>query len=516
MQTRSRTRTVVFTDMADYTRSVAGADREGLRNILAQHQKYVEPVLTGRGGRVVKNIGDSFMALFETATDAVRACLDLVEAHAPGTGSGVVFRASVATGDVEEADNDAFGEPVNLSARINARTGAGEVWFSAGTLHCMNQAEIPWESTGRHTLKGIPGDTEIFRAVPQHACNLPDALAAAIKARTLTIWNASEPMPTLPPNGQLILEGFRPGSNFLAEAVDRLPVLDPSRLWLNTYNISPADRIEWERSGRGLLIGTPTALRNAIAALQKVSVRAAGSDTIILDSQSDASIDLVIAGIALPSVPIAEVVAGYSYDLLPDGRWLNRTDRAVLRVDVSSNGVTMTVLTPGVQVNNLSAQVNGTFPLVEGTEVRTPGTTLRYHDLHGEEGYAGLLVGDTQIRVPMSAGQRVEIGREPQHPGLLLPDRNNQENIRWCPGPRAARAREKGFTLDKVLTGRRQCALDVQGVHATVHSLHETLPTVLFDHACRLGRVSAPRIATFGDLVLLGTTVVALREHNEG
>ena len=55
-----------------------------------------------------------------------------------------------------------------------------------------------------------------------------------------------------------------------------------------------------------------------------------------------------------------------------------------------------------------------------------------------------------------AAGQRVELGREPNHPGLLLPDRNNQDNIRWCPGPRAARAREKGFALDKSLTGRRQ------------------------------------------------------------
>lgn len=516
VQTRSRTRSVVFTDMADYTKSVASADREGLRNILAQHQKYVEPVLTGRGGRVVKNIGDSFMALFETATDAVRASLDLVEAHAPGGSSGVVFRASIATGDVEEAENDAFGEPVNMSARINARTEAGAVCFSAGTMHCMNQAEIPWESTGRHTLKGIPGETEIFRAVPQYACTLPDLLAVAIKARTLTIWNASEPMPSVSPNGHLILEGFRPGSPFLTESVDRLPVVDPSRLWLSTYNISPADRIEWARSGRGLLIGTPPAFRAAVAAQQRISNRVSGSDTIILDGQSDACMDLVIAGIALPAVPIAEVVAGYSYDLLPDGRWLNRTDRAVLRVDVSANGVTVTVLTPGVQINGLTAQVNGTFTLVEGTELRCSGFSLRFYDLGGDEGYAGVLVGDTQVRVPMSTGQHVEIGREPQHPGLLLPDRNNQENIRWCPGPRAARAREKGFTLDKVLTGRRQCGLDVSGAHATLNALHETLPTVLLDHTRRVARVMQPRLATYGDLVMLGTTVVALREHSEG
>src|SRR3954467_10491344 len=100
--------------MADYTRSVSASDREALRNLLAMHQQFVEPVLTGRGGRVVKNIGDSFMALFDSATDAVRACVDLIEAHVPAQGSPVNFRASLATGDVEETENDAFGETVNL------------------------------------------------------------------------------------------------------------------------------------------------------------------------------------------------------------------------------------------------------------------------------------------------------------------------------------------------------------------------------------------------------------------
>ena len=39
---------------------------------------------------------------------------------------------------------------------------------------------------------------------------------------------------------------------------------------------------------------------------------------------------------------------------------------------------------------------------------------------------------------------------------------------------------------------------------------------VLLDHALRLTRVIEPRLGTYGDLVLLGTTVVAMREHNDG
>lgn len=510
MLTRTRTRTVVFTDMADFTRSVSAQDREGLRLLLANHQRLVEPVLTGRGGRVVKNIGDSFMALFESATDAVRACLDLVEAHPPGQGAAVSFRAGLSTGDVEETETDAFGEPVNMASRIINKTPTGEVWFGAGTWHCMNASEIAWESTGRHALKGLPGEYEVFRAVPQHAAWLPDMLVSAVKGRMLVRWQAGDPTPPLHPNAHVILEGFRPGSAALADAVDRLPLLDPGHLWLSTYNISPADRHEWTRAGRGLIIGTPPAMRAALQAHERATPRAPGSDTIILDTTASA-VDLVIAGLALPVVPLAEVVAGYSYDLLPDGRWVNRSERAVLRVDVTQNGVTVTVLAPGVQVANQHAAVNATLTLAENAVVRSAAGAFRFVQLSGQEGYLGALVGDTQMRLPVAPGQQVELGREPNHPGLLLPDRNNQDNIRWLAGPRAARAREKGFTLDKALTGRRQAGVQADTGRITVLPLHETCPTLLLDAKQQLSRVLAPKPAVPGDLLLLGTTVIALR-----
>ncbi|MFO0007010.1 MAG: adenylate/guanylate cyclase domain-containing protein, partial [bacterium] len=96
------------------------------------------PVLEQHGGRIVKNLGDSFMALFPSATDAVRASLELVEAVREGS---MNLRVGMATGDVEVIDGDAFGENVNLASRILSRTPEGEVWFSHATLLCMNQSE---------------------------------------------------------------------------------------------------------------------------------------------------------------------------------------------------------------------------------------------------------------------------------------------------------------------------------------------------------------------------------------
>jgi class 3 adenylate cyclase len=511
VELRTRTKTVVFTDMADYTKSVVKSDREELRALLQRHQAMVEPVLTARGGRVVKGIGDSFMALFDTATDAVRACLDLVEAHAPQSGAAVTFRASCATGDVEETSNDAFGETVNLSARINARIPAGEVWISAGTWHCMNQAEIPWESTGRHVLKGIPGEVEVFRAVARHQSVLPDPLIAAVRTSRLVVWNEGDPVPTAPANGHVVLVGFTPGSATLAQAVDALPVLDPSHIWLQAYQVGPAERIEWAQHGRGLVVATADAFTATVARYAAPLQRAMGSDTIILDSGGPPLFNLVIAGVCLPAVPFAEVVAGYSYDLLPDGRWVNRNERAMLRLEVSSGGVVLTALSPGITVDGQHAAIGSSWTLRGGSSVGSHLGTLRFHAFTSE-GFLGALVGDSPMHRGVGAGERVELGREPNHPGLLLPDRNTQDNIRWCAGPRAARARDKGFTMDKSLTGRRQTAVEASAGGVSVVPLHETCPTLLLTADGTVSRLPGPRTAQLGDAILVGTTVVALRE----
>ena len=131
----TRTLTVVFTDLADYTASVGRADREGLRELIAEHERRVAPVIEARGGRIVKNLGDSYMALFEAATDAAQASLELVSTLSAG--SGFSIRVAMATGDVEGIEGDAFGEAVNLAARILSKTPSGEVWMSSTKVGCV-------------------------------------------------------------------------------------------------------------------------------------------------------------------------------------------------------------------------------------------------------------------------------------------------------------------------------------------------------------------------------------------
>ena len=146
----------------------------------------------------------------------------------------------------------------------------------------MNTAEIPWEPVGRFSLKGIPGEQQVFRAVPKHKAWLPDPVANAVKAGTLVEIERGSRPPLLPPDPVVVLFGFTPGSPALQQAVDALPVLNPASLWLATYNIAPNDRNEW-LAGHGLVIGMPDAIEEAIEETQQAVSRTLGSDTIVLD-----------------------------------------------------------------------------------------------------------------------------------------------------------------------------------------------------------------------------------------
>ncbi len=416
------TRTVLFTDLAGYTEKVSGTDREGLRRILREHEEMVRPIVERRNGGVVKNIGDSFLCMFPAATDAVRAALDIQDKTRNGAPD---IRISITTGDVEEIDGDVFGEPVNLAARILSITPAREIWLGIGTRVCMNDAEIPWESVGLFRLKGLPTEQECFRVVPPHKSWLPPGVATAARNGKLVRFRQDVSPPSLPPGPVVLLEGFEAGSKALEEAVGSLPVLDPACFYLAAYNIPTAHRQAWVDAGYGLVIGTPESIDAAIRDAERAAERATmtssldDASTMLLDVRSRAELELVLCGLALPDVPLSDVVASYSYELLVDGSWVTRSDRAVARVEVGPDRVAFHALAQGVSVGGSLLAPGESAPLQNDVTISVPSGDIRYRPVNN--GYKGLLVAETPMRLGVTDGQVAELGRKPNPPGLAFP-----------------------------------------------------------------------------------------------
>ena len=256
------------------------------------------------------------------------------------------------------------------------------------------------------------------------------------------------------------------------------------------------------------MVGSPKALDIALHDANRVSSRSSGTDTIVLDVGNAADMELVVAGIALPVVPMSQVVSSYSYDLLPDGRWVNHSERAMIRVEVVAEGPRMLVSSPGVSVDGKGCAPGAVVPLDHGMLIRTPYGVQEYRAADG--GYFGVILGDGPVRLGVSEGQAAEMGREPNHPGLAFPDRRGQGNIQWCSGARAERAKSGGFTLDRALAGRRQASVVLVGDEVEVTPLHPRCPTfVLGERGLR--RVIQTTKVPLGESVVVGTTVVGLR-----
>ena len=142
------------------------------------------------------------------------------------------------------------------------------------------------------------------------------------------------------------------------------------------------------------------------------------------------------------------------------------------------------------------------------TTIITPAGVVQYCPI--KVGYIGVMLLDTPMKLGIKNGQTAEVGRKPNPPGLAFPNREGQDNIRWCSGPRASRARREDFSLDRVLAGRQQAAIKPQRGSIELHPLHDDCATYVLREG-RIGRAKRPVRVRTGDMVVAGTNVIALR-----
>jgi class 3 adenylate cyclase len=167
---------ILFTAIQGHTERTSRQTLEQNQRLLRTHAELLTPLLRAFGGRVVKAIGDTFLAVFESPTQALLASLAIQDrlwlhnqtALEP---ERLDVRLAVNVGEVRLEAGDVFGEPVNIAARVLGVAEAGEVFFTEAVLLTSSRAEVPAEEVGAYTLKGIPEQVRVYRVphAPEHA-----------------------------------------------------------------------------------------------------------------------------------------------------------------------------------------------------------------------------------------------------------------------------------------------------------------------------------------------------------
>lgn len=182
---------IMFTDIQGFTARTSASTREGIEHLLDAHDKLLKPVFATFRGNIVKTIGDAFLVWFESPTDAVICGLTIQEVlrqrnEKVAEGEKLHVRVAINAGDVELRTEpttgalDVFGEAVNLAARLEGITEAGEVWFTEAVYLTMNRAEAPSTEIGERTFKGIPNPVRVYKVIYEPGSEQALALAARV------------------------------------------------------------------------------------------------------------------------------------------------------------------------------------------------------------------------------------------------------------------------------------------------------------------------------------------------
>jgi class 3 adenylate cyclase len=155
--------TVLFTDIVESTARAAELGDQRWRELLESHATASRREIARYGGRVVKSVGDGFLAVFDGPARAIRSASAIV-ASAPQLGIDV--RAGLHTGEVEVMGDDVGGLAVHLGARIVGRAGPAEVLVSQTVKDLVVGSGIAFAERGEHELRGVPGRWRLYVAQP--------------------------------------------------------------------------------------------------------------------------------------------------------------------------------------------------------------------------------------------------------------------------------------------------------------------------------------------------------------
>src|SRR5690606_29964801 len=110
-------RALGFVDMVSFTSSAARLGSRELAELVQGFEFTARDVITSRGARVVKTIGDAVLFIADDLPTAARVAVDLVTEIRSRPGL-LPVRGSVVWGRVISRSGDVFGPVVNLASRL--------------------------------------------------------------------------------------------------------------------------------------------------------------------------------------------------------------------------------------------------------------------------------------------------------------------------------------------------------------------------------------------------------------
>jgi adenylate cyclase len=165
----SRRLVAVFAaDVEGYSR-LMGADEVGTLQGLTERRAILDRFIGEHRGRIANTAGDSILAEFGSAVDAVQCAVDAQTALAEANASlapdrRISFRIGIHIGDVMIRAGDLFGDGVNIAARLQSIAKPGGVCISGATYDQVRKVlPMTFVDLGVQHVKNIQEPVRAYR-----------------------------------------------------------------------------------------------------------------------------------------------------------------------------------------------------------------------------------------------------------------------------------------------------------------------------------------------------------------
>jgi class 3 adenylate cyclase/DNA-binding MarR family transcriptional regulator len=158
-------------DVAGYTR-LMNSDEAATLRLLGSHREVADRLIAQHGGRIANTAGDSILAEFPSAVDALHCALGIQERIAAVNDEvpaerRVSFRIGIHVGEAMVRSGDLFGDAVNVAARMQGLAPPGSVCVSGAAYEYVRTAlPLDFEDIGAQHVKNLEAPIRAYLARP--------------------------------------------------------------------------------------------------------------------------------------------------------------------------------------------------------------------------------------------------------------------------------------------------------------------------------------------------------------
>src|SRR5271163_1792216 len=155
-------------DVEGYSR-LMGQDEVGTLRTLTAYRVIIDRLIASHRGRIFNTAGDSLVADFASAVDAVQCAVEVQDAIAKENADRPAaeqmrFRIGIHVGDIMVQGNNLFGDAVNIAARLEGLAEPGGICVS-GMVQDQIGTKLPVEfiDLGEQQVKNITQPIKAYR-----------------------------------------------------------------------------------------------------------------------------------------------------------------------------------------------------------------------------------------------------------------------------------------------------------------------------------------------------------------